>query len=142
MHYVLFKQEYVAEEKVGEVGWGGSLYLLVSNLSSFFEKSIFKKISACTAHFWQCNFVLFQKLCWIWKTTITVFILSCQKFLGTIKAALHFLCTPTLTCLKGSDLAFSHKRHQETQKGGTQLNPHIAQDKASVIKNLWPDFPR
>ena len=64
LHYVLFKQVCVAEEKVGEEGWGGGVALLAGFKSfQLFEKSLFKKIFACTADFWQCNSVLFQKLC-------------------------------------------------------------------------------
>ena len=38
LHYILFKQVYVAE-KVRESSWKGLLYLLVSNLFSFLKRA-------------------------------------------------------------------------------------------------------
>lgn len=89
----------------------GGLRVVLAGLrfSQPFENTIFKHLSACTADFWQGNFVLFQKLCWIWKTTITVFILSCQR-LRTIRTALYSLHAHSDT-LPGSNLAVSHESH-------------------------------
>lgn len=101
LHSRFFKQVHTAQRGrrrgLGVQGRGACfIWLARLQSSQLFEKSIFKHLSACTADFWQGNFALFQKLCWIWKTTITISILSCQS-LRTIRIVLYSRCTLILT---------------------------------------------
>lgn len=137
LHCRCFKQAHTTQRGrrrgLGIQGRGACFIWLAGLQSSqLFEKSIFKHLSACTADFWQGNLALFQKLCWIWKTTITISILSCRS-LRTIRIVLYSRYTLILTGFQ-APIWTKHTKGMNLARSAHSLGLNLRDE------NLWPDF--